>query len=330
MFGIIHVNIMDNLIDNPNLGIHIGQKILDFLDSDSLKSCRLVNSSMKNMVDEPKYWIQKLDKQGLSQEHSTKWRKLIDLVENTDLEGNVIKCLIRMHHNFKEWAQAPIHIACKAGDASLVQMILNHVDESMGPNEFGATPICLAASRGHLEVLKVLISIMDNPNEAVNSEGWTPIHHAARYGKVEAVKLLMTTTKSPNAPNKDGTTPIHLAARHGHLEVLKLLITSTTSDENPNNPDQAGNTPIFWAVCEEHIELVKILVSVTDNPNLPRNDGWSPLHIAAAKGNMDIVKLLISATEFTNAPDNTGNTPRDVALRWKHYDIANFLLHAKK
>ena len=143
MFGIIRVDNMENLIDNPNLGVHIGQKILDFLDSDSIKSCRLVNSSMKNMVDDPKYWILKLDKKGLlSQEHSTKWRKLIDLVENTDLEENVIKCMIRMHQNFKEWAQAaPIHITCMAGDASLVQMILKHVDESMGPNEFGTSTL---------------------------------------------------------------------------------------------------------------------------------------------------------------------------------------------
>ena len=120
---------MENLVENPSLSVHIGQNILDFLDIDSIKSCRLVNSSMKNMVDDPKYWIQKLDKKGLTQEHSAKWRKLIDLVENTDLEENVVKCMMRMHQNFKEWEQAPIHIACEAGDASLVQMILKHVDE---------------------------------------------------------------------------------------------------------------------------------------------------------------------------------------------------------
>ena len=271
------------------------------------------------MVDDPKYWIQRLDKKGLTQEHSTKWRKLIHMVENTDLEENVVKCMMRMNQNFDEWAQAPIHIACKAGDASLVQMTLKYVDESMGPNEFGNTPMALTASRGHLEVLKVLISIMDIPNAVVDLKGWTPIHCAAQYGMVDALKLLMTTTESPNAPDIIGFTPIHTAARNGQIGVLKLLMTNT---ENPNAPDQDGRTPIFWAVFGGHLEIVKLLVSFTDNPNLPMNGGWSPLHLSAAMGYFEISKVLISATEFPNAPDNVGNTPRNLALRYNHYNIA--------
>ena len=128
---------MENLVNNPTLAIDIGQKITNLLDTESLQSCRLVNSSMKILVDEPGFWLQKLAKKGLAKEHLIKWRKLVDFVENTDLLENVIKCLIRMDQNFAEWAQAPIHIASKAGDARLVQIILEKIDESMEPNEFG-------------------------------------------------------------------------------------------------------------------------------------------------------------------------------------------------
>ena len=139
---------MDNLIENSNLATDIGRKITNLLEMESLQSCRLANSSMKNMVDDPRFWLQKLDKKGLSKEHLIKWRKLINVVENTDLEENMTKCLMKMYQNFSEWAQAPIHIASKAGEASLMRIILEKIDPSMEQNEFGNTPMILAAGRG--------------------------------------------------------------------------------------------------------------------------------------------------------------------------------------
>ena len=152
---------MENLIKNSNLATDIGQKITKVLDTESLQSCRLVNSSMKNMVDKPRFLLQKLEKKGLSKEHLIKWRKLIDLVENTDLVENVTKCLMKMHQNFSDWAQAPIHIASKAGEASLVQIILEKVDPSMEPDEFGNTPMTLAAYWGFPDVVKTLMNFTD-------------------------------------------------------------------------------------------------------------------------------------------------------------------------
>ena len=196
-----------NLIKNQNLVVHIGQNILDCLDDDSRKSCRLVNSSMKNMVDNPKYWIHKLLKKGIDQEHLKSWRTLTSLVENTDLKDNLTICLMKMFQKISEWFQALIHVASKAGDAALVQIILKHDDDSVRPNQFGNTLMGLAASRGHLEVMKVLINSTKDPNVAGN-DGWTPIHSAADKGYIEIVKLLMSTTDNPNAQSNDGSTPL--------------------------------------------------------------------------------------------------------------------------
>ena len=163
---------MDKLINNPSLKIDIAQNITNLLDIESLQYCRLVSSSMKNVVDNPRFWLQKLDKKGLDKQHLTQWRKLVDLVEDTDLMGNVTKCLMKMYQHFSEWAQAPIHIASKAGDIDLVQMILEQIDDSMKPNKFGNGPIKLAAYRGFLEVVRMLMSYSENPN-APNKYGDT-------------------------------------------------------------------------------------------------------------------------------------------------------------
>ena len=232
---------MDNLIKNSNLATDIGRKITNLLEMESLQSCRLANSSMKNMVDDPRFWLQKLDKKGLSKEHLIKWRKLINVVENTDLEENITKCLMKMYQNFSKWAQAPIHIASKAGEASLVKIILEKIDSSMEKNEFGNTPMILAAGRGFFEVVKTLITFTDIPNAPAN-DGVTPIHIATQNGHVQIVKMLMATTETPNTPEKNhGWTPIHLAALNGHVEILKFLMATT---HNPNAPDNNGRTTI--------------------------------------------------------------------------------------
>ena len=214
---------MEILVNNSNLAIDIGHKITKLLDTESVQACRLVNSSMKNMVDNPRFWLQKLEKKGLAKEHLIKWRKLVDLVENTDLIENATKCLMRMHQHFSKWAQGPIHIASKAGDANLLQIILEKVDKKMEPNVFGTMPMTLAAQGGFLEVVKVITKFTDNSN-APDNDGWTPIHSAAKNGHIEVVKMLMTTTHNPNPSTNLGITPQGLALQYNHHDIAALFV----------------------------------------------------------------------------------------------------------
>ena len=163
---------MENLTNNPSLSIDIGQNILHYLDDDSLQTCRLVDKSVKRMVEEPRFWIQKLEKKGLNPQFKSKtlnengfvqqnllnWRKLVDLVEKTELEKNAVLCLMKMHQNFLKNAQyqVPINFASKVGDSSLVELILQQIDiaakttsmrnhDFLGTNAFDCTPIWNAA-----------------------------------------------------------------------------------------------------------------------------------------------------------------------------------------
>ena len=151
---------MENLINNPILSIDIGHKILHLLDDESLQSCRMVNSSMKIMVGHPKFWLQKLVMKDSAQEHLMKWRNLVNFVgnENTELMENVTKCLMKMHQQFSKWSQAPIHVASKVGDVDLIQLIIEHGENSEEPNQYGNTPMSLAAGLGFLEVVKLVMS----------------------------------------------------------------------------------------------------------------------------------------------------------------------------
>ena len=53
-------NNMETITKIPGLQ-HIAEDILKLLDKKSLMDCRLVNSSWKNVFDQPIFWIKKLN-----------------------------------------------------------------------------------------------------------------------------------------------------------------------------------------------------------------------------------------------------------------------------
>ena len=112
----------------------------------------------------------------------------------------------------------------------------------------------MAARKGHVNIVKILASLTDNPN-APNIYGYSPIHAAANKGYTEIVKFLTPLTSNPNAPDKVyGSTPIHAAARNGHTEIVKLLAPLT---DKPNASNDNGRTPFMVTKNEEIRTILK-------------------------------------------------------------------------
>ena len=77
----------------------------------------------------------------------------------------------------------------------------------------------------------------DNPNASPDS-GRTPIHWAASKGHIEIIKILALLTDNPNAPDKDGKTPIYLAAQNGHTEIVDILAPLSDNPNGRRNNEQ--------------------------------------------------------------------------------------------
>lgn len=78
------------------------------------------------------------------------------------------------------------------------------------------TPLHVAASRGHTEVLRLLLRRRARPDNAPG--GRTALHEACAAGHAACVHVLLVAGADPNIPDQDGKRPLHLCGEAGSLE----------------------------------------------------------------------------------------------------------------
>ena len=87
------------------------------------------------------------------------------------------------------------------------------------------TLLLLAAEKGHIEVVNLLLSQPGIEINAVDKIGWTPLLLAAIEGHTEVVQLLLAQPGiKVNVANSLGHTPLKEAIKKRHTEIIKLLL----------------------------------------------------------------------------------------------------------
>ena len=176
----------------------------------------------------------------------------------------------------------------------------------------GRTALAWAATRGHENVVRILLRQKDvNANPRDIESGRTPLHLAAKGGYEGVAKLLLEREDTnPNTRDTEyGQTPLWWAAKGGYEGVAKLLLER--KDTNPNTRDiRYGQTPLVYAARGGHEGVVKLLLEREDiNPDIPGLSGETALALAASRGHPGIVKLLSKPKPSCSTAIGTGKAP---------------------
>jgi ankyrin repeat protein len=115
------------------------------------------------------------------------------------------------------------------------------------------SPLMLASMAGMVEVCKRLIAL----DADVNKTGWTPLHYAASGGHIEVIKLLLSHSAYIDAESPNLTTPLMMAAMYGSPQAVELLLAEGADASLKN---QKGMTALDFADVADKQASAKILV----------------------------------------------------------------------
>lgn len=186
----------------------------------------------------------------------------------------------------------------------------------------GSTPLHLAASKNHLEVVELFVELIANIYIRDN-KGRSALHVAAVNGHLDTAKFLIEECNGfEDIIDNDGRNALHLATREGQLEILKLLEKWI----DLANRDFNGCSALHVAAESATLDTVSFLVEFGIDVNVTDNRGHTALHSAVRRNGLDIVKFLVRSGVNVSNRNDEGHTALYAAAAKGYLDIVDFLI----
>jgi cytohesin len=156
--------------------------------------------------------------------------------------------------------RTPLHVLLEGfGTAALVRLLLKNgadVDARDGDGKTGATPLHVAALRGHEEAVRVLLAARADV-KAVDAQGHTALYLACLNRQTRVAALLLERNADPNvAAAESGLTALHQAVLADNPELVALLL-KYQADRKAT--DAQGRTPLDVARERKNAAVLEAL-----------------------------------------------------------------------
>lgn len=220
--------------------------------------------------------------------------------------------------------------------------------------------LCFASASGDVAEVKKLVT-GQSPNLA-DYDGRTPLHIAASKGQVEVIKILLDAKASMNPMDHFARTPLMEACRQRQMAAARALhdvgaqlgfsdqhvqnmtrqksFDSGDSEEEKESKD-SEETP--QEVFDKFAEAAELCAAAADpqqlwfltsllrfraDANAGDYDRRTPLHLACASGNHGAVEVLLQEESIDmDCQDNFGRTPLMEAVRHGNESCARKLMN---
>lgn len=194
--------------------------------------------------------------------------------------------------------------AVENGDAEKVASLLGKKGASATKHDSeGKTAFHLAAAKGHVECLKVMVTHGVDVT-AQDSSGHSALHIAAKNGHPECIKKLLQYKSPAESIDNSGKTALHYAAAQGCLQAVQVLC----EHKSPINlKDLDGNIPLLVAVQNGHSEACHFLLDHGADVNSRDKNGRTALMLACETGSSNTVEALIKKGADLNLVDSLGH-----------------------
>ncbi|XP_047274363.1 ankyrin repeat domain-containing protein 6 isoform X28 [Homo sapiens] len=157
-------------------------------------------------------------------------------------------------------------VAAYKGQTENVVQLINK-GARVAVTKHGRTPLHLAANKGHLPVVQILLKAGCDLD--VQDDGdQTALHRATVVGNTEIIAALIHEGCALDRQDKDGNTALHEASWHGFSQSAKLLIKAGA---NVLAKNKAGDTALHVAAALNHKKVAKILLEAGADTTIVNN-----------------------------------------------------------
>ena len=322
-----HTNAVNVLLQygaNVALTDKSGRTALHFAAGSSDNSCEILRCLIENGADIDKG---RNDNQtplmiAAQKGHVSVATFLIEHGANVDLQdenGNTA-----LHHTLYGSDVSCEILSCLTGSGADVN----------GVNKVKHTPLMIAAKRGHLNALTLLIKHGAHDVDLQDSDGYTALHYAVYSSDIscEILSCLIGIGADVNARTNNGVTPLMIAAEEGHINGVTSLVKCGA---NVDLQDKYGNTALHYAAglsvderfSDDLPEIVETLLNLGAS-HMCNHQGLKPLHQASISGNIAVVEYLIQRPEITREQrvDALELLGASLATQFSHISLLDFLV----
>ncbi|PAA66278.1 hypothetical protein BOX15_Mlig016846g2 [Macrostomum lignano] len=218
---------------------------------------------------------------------------------------------------FLSKAELALHEAARSGNRTRVEKLIKVTGKIDCRNSLDRTALHMAASKGHREIVRILIESGKASVEVTDKFGMSPLMWATYFGHTEVVNLLLDRSANIRRRNKLGMHVVHIAAEQNHCELVKIFINKTKKTLL-NDTEKNGMTAVMIAAAKGNGEVVQSLISLGADLKIRDNRKRTVLHVAAESGNERVLDNLIAdgpkMRELINERDDRGRMPIHYAV----------------
>lgn len=267
--------------------------------------------------------------------------EIMRLFDKVEIDGAEIDLGIEDEEGF-----TPLHYAAAHNSSECAQLLITAgclADQQADPLE--ATSFIIAASKGHMEVLRVLETalkadeVSEMQTDCYDYEGRMAIH-AAAYSKnpaqLEVMKYLYEVCDVPFGTDEYERDAGHIAAARNNVEAMKRIVEEGLDlyDAGPadNMQDNQGKNWVHYAAVLNNNGILKAILETRDwllrkLMDFQDDYGLTPLHAATICGSHLVIDLLIDEGAEMDTQDNCGWRAHDWAKALK--DIFSYICRSK-
>lgn len=168
-----------------------------------------------------------------------------------------------------------LQFACELGNAAIVKSLVAVTADVNEQDDKGDTALSLACRNNHLKSCQVLIEAGCSPNLPCGLGN--PLYVAVKYGHTRVVRYLLSVEANPNQAielpdhhldyddddddEQEPGSPLALAAYFNYVDVVRCLMEEGKADPNMLLPDRCkSGTAAICAACERSLDTLEYLI----------------------------------------------------------------------